>query len=74
MLLLSNASYQALRMLKDMFTQMNYIIKIETGRSAKVSLFENAKNNEAVYLQGESAVNNKNYTLSPFGDSELWKS
>ncbi|XP_045191531.2 uncharacterized protein LOC123548390 [Mercenaria mercenaria] len=34
-LLLSNASYQALRLLKDLFTQMNYMVKIETGKSAK---------------------------------------
>lgn len=34
-LLLSNASYQALRLLKDLFTQMNYIVKIETGKSAE---------------------------------------
>ncbi|XP_060581953.1 uncharacterized protein LOC132738466 [Ruditapes philippinarum] len=34
-LLLSNASYQALRLLKDLFTQMNYTVRIETGKSEK---------------------------------------
>lgn len=35
-LLVSNSRYQALRLLQDIFTQMNYAIKIETEKSAQV--------------------------------------
>ncbi|XP_060581951.1 uncharacterized protein LOC132738464 [Ruditapes philippinarum] len=36
-LLLANASYQALRLFKDLFTQMNYTVRIETGKSEEVT-------------------------------------
>ncbi|KAL4234307.1 hypothetical protein ACF0H5_005958 [Mactra antiquata] len=47
-LLLSNAKYQALRLLQDIFTQMNYKVKIETEKSADEirSIIEKEAQNE----------------------------
>lgn len=36
--LISNTGYQALRLLKDLFIQMNYILSIHVERSANVGI------------------------------------